>query len=168
MYPVRSKNIFAGVRKMDKFDILYVIAAFLFQTILIIHFALRKQHLTTAIRYGRFVYTLSIPAAALSLYLYLMTKPWSLWIAGLIYFTWAIFGYMVEYLIQIQWRNPPYWPIFLPYILLYLATVMFYWWPLANLWKPLWYVYALLFVISTWLNVTSHKTRSQPARENTS
>ncbi len=44
-----------------------------------------------------------------------------------------------------------------PYVFLYLATVMFYWWPLALVSKPLWYVYAFLFMISTILNVTSHR-----------
>jgi hypothetical protein len=42
-------------------------------------------------------------------------------------------------------------------VLLYLATVLFYWWPLAIIYKLLWVAQALLFVISTTLNVTSHK-----------
>jgi hypothetical protein len=44
-----------------------------------------------------------------------------------------------------------------PYVFLFLATTMFYWFPLALIYKPLLYVYAILFVISTVLNVTSHK-----------
>jgi hypothetical protein len=43
-----------------------------------------------------------------------------------------------------------------PYVLLYLGTVMFYWWPLGLLSRPLWIAYAVLFVIGTGLNVTSH------------
>jgi len=34
---------------------------------------------------------------------------------------------------------------------------MFYWWPLGLLWRPLWYVQAVLFVISTVLNAASHR-----------
>jgi len=34
---------------------------------------------------------------------------------------------------------------------------MFYWWPLGLFSKPLWGVYAVLFIVSTILNVTSHK-----------
>lgn len=49
------------------------------------------------------------------------------------------------------------WPIFGPYVLLYLASVMFYWWPLALVSRPLWYVGAATFLVSTSLNVTSHK-----------
>jgi hypothetical protein len=40
---------------------------------------------------------------------------------------------------------------------LYLASVLLYWFPLALVSKPLWYGYAVLFVASTILNVTSHK-----------
>ena len=42
------------------------------------------------------------------------------------------------------------------YVLLYLATIMFYWWPVGMLSRPLWYVYAGLFTLSTWLNISSH------------
>ena len=70
---------------------------------------------------------------------------------------WAVFGYTVEYVKRIRWRNPIRWSVFGPYVFLYLATVMFYWWPLGLISRPLWYVYAVLFIISTTLNVTSHK-----------
>jgi len=44
----------------------------------------------------------------------------------------------------------------IPYVNLYLASMMFYWWPLATIDRTLWYVYAALFVISAALNVISH------------
>jgi len=69
---------------------------------------------------------------------------------------WAIFGYAVEYVKKIKWRNPIRGQILGPYVTLYLGTVMFYWWPLAPLYRPLWYVYAVLFVISMVLNLISH------------
>jgi hypothetical protein len=34
---------------------------------------------------------------------------------------------------------------------------MFYWWPLALISRPLWYIYAVLFIVSTVLNVSSHQ-----------
>ena len=86
-------------------------------------------------------------------------KVWSLWLSGFIYLIWAIYGYMVEYVKGIQWRSPARWSILGPYVFLYLAAVMFYWWPLALIYKPLWYVYAVLFIASTYLNVTSHKAK---------
>jgi hypothetical protein len=142
---------------MDNLEILYIIWAFLLQVILIIHFALRKWRFSTAMRYGPIVYGLGIPAAAISILFLISGKTWSLWIGGLIYLVWGIYGYSVEYVQNIQWRNPVRWVIFGPYICLYLATIMFYWWPLALFSRPLWYVYTVLFVIATILNATSHK-----------
>ncbi|MBN2007205.1 MAG: hypothetical protein JXA21_27895 [Anaerolineae bacterium] len=138
-------------------EILFIAMAFLFQLVLIGHFALRKWRFETAIRYGPIVYALGLVAFAVSVYLLLSGEPWSLWLGGCIYLVWAIFGYTVEYVKKIEWRTPVRWPIFGPYVLLYLATVMFYWFPLALVHKPLWYVYAGLFIISTLLNVTSHQ-----------
>ncbi len=92
---------------MDTDSFPFVVAAFLFQIILIGQFALRKWFFTTAMRYGRIVYALSIPAAIFSLYLCPQGKPWYLWAGGFIYLTWAIFGYVIEYRRKFQWRNPP-------------------------------------------------------------
>jgi hypothetical protein len=145
----------------DIFETLFVISVFLFQVILIIHFSLRKWHFDLAMRFGWIVYALSIPAATLSIFILLGGKSWYLWLSGFIYLIWAIYGYTVEYVGKIQWRSPIRWPIFGPYVTLYLAAVMFYWWPLALIYKPLWYGYALLFIASTILNVTSHQKKEQ-------
>jgi hypothetical protein len=142
----------------DPFEIYFVISAFLFQIVLIVHFALRKWRFELAMRYGPAVYALSIPAAMLSMVLLANHKAWAFWVSGFIYLIWASFGYLVEYRLKMtEWREPIRWSIFLPYVSLYLATVMFYWWPLALIYKPLWYGYFVLFAISTILNITSHK-----------
>lgn len=151
---------------LDTLEILFVACAFLVQVVLIGHFALRKWRFGLAMRYGPVVYALGLPAVLLSVLLLLGGKPWSLWLGGFLYLLWAVYGYTVEYIRKIEWRNPIHWPIFGPYVSLYLVTVMLYWWPLALLRKPLWYVYALLFILATVLNVTSHKASgagSQPA-----
>ena len=114
-------------------------------------------------KYGWVVYALSVPAAAVSVILLLNGKTWSLWLGGFLYLIWAIFGYIVEYVKGIKWRIPIRWSILVPYLLLYLSTVMFYWWPLALINRTLWYVGAVLFIISTILNITSHK-RSKAAQ----
>jgi len=142
---------------LDDLEILFVASSFLFQSILIVHFALRKWHFDYVMRYGWIVYGLSLPAAVVSMLLLLNGKTWSFWLGGVIYLVWAVYGFAVEYIKKIQWRNPTRLPIFGPYLFLYLAAVMFYWWPLGLISKPLWYVYAVLFIISTTLNVTSHK-----------
>ena len=144
--------------ELDNLEILFVITAFLFQVILIIHFLLRKWAFDAYImKYGWIVYALSVPAAAVSVLLLSGGMTWSLWLGGFLYITWAIYGYVVEYVKKIEWRDPIRWSIFAPYLFLYLATVMFYWFPLALVSRPLWYVFAVLFIISTILNLTSHK-----------
>lgn len=138
-------------------DALFVFWAYLFHIILVIHFALRKWRFDTAMRYGPIVYALSIPAVVISILLVLGGKDWFLWLSGFMHLIWAVYGYSVEYLKRIEWRNPIRWQIFAPYMFLYLATIMFYWWPLGRISRPLWYAYAALFIVSTMLNVTSHR-----------
>ena len=143
---------------LEGLEVLFVIWAFLFQAVLIVHFSLRRWAFDRYIlKFGWIVYAMSIPAVVVSLLLLLGGQTWSLWMGGFIYLVWAVYGYKVEYVKKIQWRNPIRWPIFGPYVFLYLATIMFYWWPLGLVSRPLWYVYAVLFIISTTLNVTSHK-----------
>jgi hypothetical protein len=146
---------------LDNLDRLFITTAFLFQIVLTIHFALRRWRFDLAMRYGPIVYALSIPAALVSVLLLLGHKSWSLWLGGFLYLVWGTFGYWIEYIQKIEWRHPVRWAIFGPYVLLYLATVMFYWFPLALLWKLLWYLYAVLFILSTILNITSHQRPSE-------
>ena len=141
---------------LDNLEILFIVWAFLFQIVLIAHFSLRKWAFPVALKYGWIVYALSVPAVLVAVLLLLGGKTWSLWVAGFSHLVWAIYGYTVEYVRKLSWRNPIRWSIFGPYVSLYLATIMFYWWPLGIVSRPSWYVYAVLFVLSTILNVTSH------------
>ena len=142
---------------LDSLEVVYVVTAFLFQITLVAHFALRKWRFRFAMRYGRIVYALSIPAATVSAVLLLRGAPWSLWLGGLLYLAWAAYAYTVDYFHAIHWRAPFRWQVGIPYVVLYLATVMFYWWPLGEIHRALWYAQAALFVLSTVLNVTSHR-----------
>ena len=142
---------------LDKLDKLFVVWAFLFQIVLIVHFALRKPFLESyAAKYGWIVYALCIPAAAVSIFLLRGGKSWSFWLGGFLFLVYAVFGYWVDYVGQIPFRNPLRMSIAFPYVFLYLATVMFYWWPLGLLNRRLWFAYAILFVIATILNIASH------------
>ena len=145
---------------LQKFETLFIAWSFLFQLILITHFALRKWRFDLVLRYGWIVYALSIPAALISIVLLLNHQSWYLWLGGFLYLVWATYGYWIEYVRQIEWRSSVRWSILGPYVTLYLAMVMFYWWPLALIYKPLWYIYAVLFVASTILNLTSHQGKS--------
>jgi hypothetical protein len=142
---------------LDNLEILFVVWAFFFQIVHIVHFALRKRFFESyTIKIGWIVYALSIPAVVISIVLLLGGKTWSFWLGGFLFLVFAAYGYRVDYVKKIQWRNPLRLSILFPYVFLYLGTVMFYWWPLALLSRPLWVVFAVLFVIGTILNVISH------------
>jgi hypothetical protein len=142
-------------------DITYLIMAFVFQSILICHFALRKFRFEQVIHYGWIVYAAGIPFALVSLFLLLSGASWYFYLGGFIYLLWAVYGYIVEYVRNIEWRSPIRWAIFGPYITSYLAAIMFFWWPVALIYKPLWYLYGVLFLVSTILNLVSHQGHTQ-------
>jgi hypothetical protein len=141
---------------LDNTDTVFVIWAFVMQICLIVLFAIRKSNIELVVQYGWIFYLLCIPAIIVSIIMLRAGKDWSFWVGGFIFLVWAIFGYVVEYRFGIKWRNPVVWAILVPYVLLYLGTIMFYWFPLGILSRPLWYIYAVLFALSTYLNVTSH------------
>jgi hypothetical protein len=142
---------------MDKLDRLFVIWAFLLQILFIAHFALRKPFFESyTLHYGWIIYALCIPAAIISLLILQGGKSWSFWLGGFLFVLFAAFGYWIDYVAQIPFRNPLRPSILVPYAVLYLATEMFYWWPLALLDRKLWLAYAVLFITSTILNITSH------------
>jgi hypothetical protein len=142
---------------LDNLDLLFVVWAFFFQIVLIIHFALRKRFFESyTMKVGWLVYALSIPAAVISIILLLGGKAWSFWLGGFLFLVYAAYGYRIDYVRKIQWRKPLKWSIMFPYVFLYLATVMFYWWPLGILSRTLWLVFGGLFVVGTVLNITSH------------
>jgi len=142
---------------LDKLDRLYVVWAFLFQIVLIVHFALRKPLMESyTLKYGWIVYALCIPAAIISILIWQGGKHWGFWLGGFIFILFAAFGFWVDYVARIQFRSPVRLDVLLPYIFLYLATVMFYWFPLSRLDRRLWFAYAVLFVLATVLNISSH------------
>jgi hypothetical protein len=140
----------------DKYYKIYISWSLVFQLSLLTLFSIRKVNLEIIYQYGLIFYALSIPAVIVSIVIMRGGRLISYWLAGFTFLAWAILGFVVEYLLGIQWRNPVNWFIFLPYICLYLTTVMFYWWPIANLNRSLWFLYSAMFVISTYLNITSH------------
>ena len=142
---------------LDKLDTLFVVWSFFLQIVLIVHFALRKPFFESyTIKFGWIIYALCFPAAVISFILLLGGKSWSFWLGGFLFLIYAAYGYWIDYIKGIEWRNPLRKDIMFPYVTLYLGTIMFYWWPLALLYRPLWFVFGALFVIGTILNITSH------------
>ena len=143
--------------EFEKLDALFVVWAFFFQIALIVHFAVRKRFFETyTLKFGWIIYALCIPAVIVSLILLRAGKPWYFWLGGFLCLLFAVFGYYIDYIRQIHWRNPVLPGVMIPYITLYLATIMFYWWPLLRINRTFWFVYAGLYVISTIFNITSH------------
>jgi hypothetical protein len=155
MVQLQAKRRFE-VSGLDKHNTLFVIWAFVMQICLIVLFVIRKSNLDLILKYGWIFYLLSIPAIIVSIIMLRGGKDWSFWIGGFIFLVWAIFGIVIEYQLGIKWRNPVVWSILVPYVMLYLGTIMFYWFPLGVLSRPLWYIYGVLFALGTYLNVTSH------------
>lgn len=145
------------MEKLDNYDKLFIAWAFFFQIALIVHFAVRKPFFESyTVRYGWIVYALCIPAIIVSIILMRGGKSWAFWSAGFVFLLYAAFGFWVDYIAKIEFRNPLNLTVAIPYVFLYLATVMFYWWPLLRLNHWLWGVYAVLYVIATVLNIRSH------------
>jgi hypothetical protein len=146
----------------DIFATLYVVSAILLQGMLALYFATRKWRFATAVRFGWIIYALGVPAAVLSVALLIAGKAWYFWIAGFLYTAWAAFGYVVDIARPVEWRSPIRWPVLLPYLVFYMGCQMFFWWPVARIGRAYWYVCAVLFTISTVLNLASHP-RPQPS-----
>jgi hypothetical protein len=142
---------------MHKYRTLFVVWAFTIQVLLIVHFAIRKWAFVYTQRYGWLFYILGIPALIISILILNGKENWQFWLGGILQFVWSLYGYYIEIIRKITtWRNPLRWSIAGPYVLLYLSTLLFYWFPLGNIKRLYWYTYAVLFAISTYLNITSH------------
>jgi hypothetical protein len=153
--PRRSRG--EHMAKFDNLDRLFIAWAFFLQIVLVIHFAVRRRFFESyTLDYGWIVYALCIPAVIISIALLRGGKKWPFWLGGFLFLLYAAFGFWIDYVMKIQFRNPLRIPIAIPYVLLYLGTVMFYWWPLGNLSRRLWFAFGVLFVIGTILNITSH------------
>ncbi len=142
---------------LDNLDKLFVFWAFFFQIVLIVHFAIRRRFFESyTVKYGWIVYALCIPAVLISIFLISGGKSLNYWLGGFLFLVYSAYGYWIDYIKKIQWRNPLRLSIMIPYVFLYLSTIMFYWWPLWPISRPLWFAYAILYVIATILNLGSH------------
>ncbi|MEJ2412838.1 MAG: hypothetical protein P8Y34_07570 [Anaerolineales bacterium] len=142
---------------LDQLETLFVIWAFFLQIVLIIHFAIRKPlYDSYTLKFGWLVYALCFPSAVISLVILFGGKSWSFWLGGFLFIAFAAYGYWIDYVKRINWRKPLRKDIMFPYVTLYLGTIMFYWWPLGLLSRPLWIAFGILFLIGSVLNLTSH------------
>jgi hypothetical protein len=113
-------------KNLDDLDKLFVVWAFFFQIALILHFAIRKPLMESyTTKFGWIVYALCIPAAFVSFLILRGGKDWTFWFGGFLFVLYAAFGFWVDYVAKIQFRSPIRISVLIPYIFLYLATVIF-------------------------------------------
>ena len=142
---------------LDLPDLILVVTAFVLQIVLVIYFAFRKWRFDAAMRYGVIVYWLGIPAALVSILLLTIGQSWYICLGGFVYAVWAIFGYRVDIARHVEWRDPILPRVFYPYVTLFIIAQVLYWWAVGIVMRPLWYAFAVLFILTTVLNVTSHR-----------
>lgn len=138
---------------------LFVVFALLTQGLLFSNFAARLWQPSLERQYGWIVYALGIPALFLGILYIADGQPWMVAVAPLVYAAWAALGYYVDIYAGIPWRTPPIWPVFLPYVTLFMAAQFFFWIPLWSMGVPYWIAYTLLYVLNTALNIGSHFIR---------
>jgi hypothetical protein len=135
---------------------LFALSALLIQTLLALNFAARRWWPHLERRWGWLVYAMSLPGLVLGVLFWVNNQPWYYWLATLLFATWAALGYTVDILRPINWRSPPRWAIFIPYVTLYIAAQFAFWIPLWFIGIGYWVIYAVLYTVSTVLNIASH------------
>lgn len=135
---------------------LFVAFAFISQALLIFNFAAYKWKPGIQKKWGWIVYAFGWLALPLGLYFRAGGGPWYSWLACGLFAAWAIFGYIVDILRPINWRDPVRWQILVPYLVLYISAQFAFWIPLWLIWPGYWMIYAVLYTISTVLNISNH------------
>jgi len=139
------------------FETFFVGFAFLSQIFLALNFASRNWKPSLERKYGWVVYALGIPAALLGVYYWVNGVPWHFTIAPILFSTWALYGYYVDIIREINWRSPPTWPVFIPYVTLYMASQFSFWIPLWSIGLGYWIAFSMLYILNTSLNLYSHR-----------
>src|SRR3972149_5160056 len=103
----------------------YIFFAFAVQILLIADFAARVWKPALELRWGGLIYTLvGIAGSLLGVLLVVNRQPWYLAAGPLLLAIWATLGYAVDIWRPVNWRNPPHWRIFIPYVSLYVTALL--------------------------------------------
>ena len=141
----------------------FVILAFVIQVMLVVDFAARNWKPSIEEKLGWLVYAMGLPASILGVLFLLNDQPWYYWTATLLFILWAAFGYVVDIVLGVKWRSPAKWSIFIPYVILFISSLLAFCVPLWFIRPVLWIVYALLYATHTVLNMYSHfQPRNDP------
>lgn len=135
---------------------LFVILALLIEALLIAHFAALRWRPALDARYGWLVYALGLPSLGLGIALAARGLPWYIAAGPLLYCVWSVLGYAVDIWRPVEWRRPPCWIVFVPYVALYVAGLLFYWVPLWFIHPAYWVICGAMYVVHTALNIRGH------------
>ena len=135
---------------------LFVAFAFISQALLIFNFAAYKWKPNLQKKWGWIVYAFGWLALPLGLFFMASGAPRYSWLACGLFAAWAIFGYVVDILRPVNWRDPVRWQILVPYLILYISAQFAFWIPLWLFWPGYWMIFAVLYTISTVLNIFTH------------
>ena len=136
--------------------VLFATFAFVTQCLLIAYFLDRLWRPTLADRFGWVVYAMGVPGALLAFIFIVDGDDRRWWLGPTLFAVWAAYGLAIDVVLKIQWRTPPRWSVFIPFVVLYSAAQVMLWIPLWFVHPVLWAVYGVLFVINTGLNIRGH------------
>lgn len=131
------------------------------QALLAGFFAARRWARPAADRFGWIAYAFAGLGLPVGAWLLVDGETWRLCVGPILLAAWAGLGAVVDLWHPVQWRRPIKWPVFGPYLALYFWAQMFLWWPLWNAMRVAWFVFLLLFVVNTALNLAGH-VRADP------
>ena len=136
--------------------VLFATFAFVAQCVLVAYFLDRLWRPALADRFGWIVYAAGISGVLLAFVFIVEGDDRRWWLGPALFAIWAAYGLTIDVVLKIQWRDPPRWSVFVPYVLLYSAAQVMLWIPLWFVHPVLWAVYGVLFVVSTALNIRCH------------
>ena len=135
---------------------LFVAFAFFSQALLIFNFAALKWKPNIHQKWRWIVYASGLIAFPLGILFWVSGQAWHFWLAFVLFTVWAMFGYVIDILRPINWRDPIRWQIFVPYLVLHISAQFAFWIPLWFIGSGYWIIYAALYTISTVLNISTH------------
>jgi len=142
---------------------LYVGFAFLVQALLVINFTARYWKPELERNYGWIIYALGLPSLILGILMLVDSRPWYFVVPPLLFSVWALVGYRVDVWHPAEWRNPPRWSIFIPYVALFMGSLLLFWFSMWYVDSIYWIAFGLMYVIETILNIYSHRRKSPSA-----
>lgn len=124
---------------------------------IIAFFAARRWRPGGAPRMGPAVFAFAGLGLPLGVWLFLDGRSWQLRAGSLLAAGWAAHAASVEPRRPRPMRGRPVlWNMLVRCVALYLFAQVFLWWPLWDIERAAWVVFAVLFVVNTVLNIAGH------------